>query len=145
MIRLLLVLGLIDGLAEGLSPNRGSTNATTGSGANAGQTPDEYCQSLCGSPPSSICGDKGSYCKPYGPPQNGQRVCQGLECDHYTRAHPNAHDRAYPNASFVVNFFLRMSRTNNRRTNTATGSHGGGTAAGDDQRMEHEATDATSR
>ncbi|KAF4651082.1 hypothetical protein FOL46_000552 [Perkinsus olseni] len=80
MIRLLLVLGLIDGLAEGLSPNRGSTNATTGSGANAGQTPDEYCQSLCGSPPSSICGDKGSYCKPYGPPQNGQRVCQGL-CD----------------------------------------------------------------
>ncbi|KAF4652398.1 hypothetical protein FOL46_009759 [Perkinsus olseni] len=78
MIRLLLVLGLIDGLAEGLSPNRRSTNATTGSGANAGQTPDEYCQSLCGSPPSSICGDKGSYCKPYGPPQNGVGVCQGF-------------------------------------------------------------------
>ncbi|KAF4754726.1 hypothetical protein FOZ62_026712, partial [Perkinsus olseni] len=78
MYRLLVVLGLIEGLVEGLSPNRGSTNATTGSGANAGQTPDEYCQSLCGSPPTSICGDKGSYCKPYGPPENGVGVCQGF-------------------------------------------------------------------
>ncbi|KAF4647670.1 hypothetical protein FOZ61_003868, partial [Perkinsus olseni] len=73
MFCLLLLLGIIGGLTKALSPHRGPS-----AGNSALSPEDEYCQSLCGSPPTSICGDKGSYCKPYGPPQNGERVCQGF-------------------------------------------------------------------
>ncbi|KAF4691873.1 hypothetical protein FOZ60_014514 [Perkinsus olseni] len=73
MFRLLLLLGIIGGLTKAMSPHRGPSSG------NAALSPeDEYCQSLCGSPPTSICGDKGSYCKPYGPPENGVGVCQGF-------------------------------------------------------------------
>ncbi|KAF4749465.1 hypothetical protein FOZ63_019632, partial [Perkinsus olseni] len=62
----------------------GSTNATSGIGANVALTSNvalnstDFCQSLCGPPQRSICGNKGSYCKPYGPPADGVGVCQGL-------------------------------------------------------------------
>ncbi|KAF4648013.1 hypothetical protein FOL46_003480, partial [Perkinsus olseni] len=56
MFCLLLLLGIIGGLTKALSPHRGPS-----AGNSALSPEDEYCQSLCGSPPTSICGDKGSY------------------------------------------------------------------------------------
>ncbi|KAF4652053.1 hypothetical protein FOL47_011275 [Perkinsus chesapeaki] len=39
---------------------------------------DDYCQSLSGSNNMSDCGRFGSYCKPFGPPEDGVGVCQGF-------------------------------------------------------------------
>ncbi|KAF4658862.1 hypothetical protein FOL47_007798 [Perkinsus chesapeaki] len=66
---------VLHNLAEGLS----SVKLEDGSAASPTLTQeDEYCQSLCGSSGLTDCGKYGSYCKPFGNPEDGVGVCQGF-------------------------------------------------------------------
>ncbi|KAF4650296.1 hypothetical protein FOL47_001263, partial [Perkinsus chesapeaki] len=75
MLASIAVFSILETLVEGLRFLQSEANS---SNVEFTWTQSEQCQSLCGSSNMSDCGDFGSYCKPFGPPEDGVGVCEGF-------------------------------------------------------------------